>query len=391
MTRARAEQLVLVIALGAFGTMSLALLSPVLPDLAAELGVSRAAIGWVQGAVAFPSIAVSPLLGYLSDRFGRRRVVLTAVVVFTLFGTAGFWARSFSTLVTLRVLQGVATSGMLGMGVALIGDLYEGADRTRALAYNMVGTTLVSIAAPIASGVVAEGGAFRPFLLYVVGVPLGLWATRLRVAGPTAEAQSLLPHAAAALSDLRRRGTARDFGAVLAATLVMVMVLHGVTTTAAPLFVDSEFGTSVSARGLMVAAFQVGVAAAAAIITRLKLAWGTASVFTAGYAAMTLALSAALLAGNVTMVGVALAAVGFGFGLVVPLVQQFATDAATVAYRGIVVLTWVTVVRVAQSIGPPLSSALTDSVAPRAAFVVAAIATGAVAVGWRPLRVALNR
>ncbi|HLM29208.1 MAG TPA: MFS transporter, partial [Acidimicrobiales bacterium] len=76
------ERLGMAIAVGAMGTLGFAITSPLLPDLATELGVSRSAIGLVQAAVSLPGILFSALIGYLADRLGRRRVVLAALFLF---------------------------------------------------------------------------------------------------------------------------------------------------------------------------------------------------------------------------------------------------------------------------------------------------------------------
>ena len=122
----RTEQLAVIIALGGFGTLGFAVTSPILPELAAAFDVPESAIGLVQGAVAFPGVLFSLVIGYLADRLGRKRVVVAATLIFSTFGVAGYWASSFWMLVGFRFLQGVGISGMLGLGIALVGDLFEG-------------------------------------------------------------------------------------------------------------------------------------------------------------------------------------------------------------------------------------------------------------------------
>ena len=70
------------IAVGSIGTLGFAITAPLLPDLADAFGVSRGLIGLVRASVSIPGALFSGLVGYLADRFGRRRVVLTALVVF---------------------------------------------------------------------------------------------------------------------------------------------------------------------------------------------------------------------------------------------------------------------------------------------------------------------
>lgn len=381
----RTGQLWLAIALGAFGTLSLALIPPVLPDLAASLNVSPGVIGWVQGAAALPGIFFSALIGYLSDRFGRKRVALVSVVIFTVFGSAGFVARSFELLLLFRFLQGVGTSGLLGLGLAIIGDLFSGADRTRALGFNLVGITVTAMIAPVVAGVMATGDPFRPFLLYLVGVPLALWVTRLRLDSP-GSTESLIPHMRSTWANMGARGTRRDLLLIMAATVVSVSVLHGLSNTAVPLVLERDFSTGPGGRGVLVSAFQVGSALAALIVVRMRLRQGPGRSFTTGFIAMSAGLATITFAPSVLLVGVGLVAAGFGFGTITPLAQQMATEASSPAYRGIVVLSWVTVVRFTQTVAPPTASAVTNAFASRVAFGAMAVVTLVVALGWRRVR-----
>lgn len=174
------------------------------------MGVDRAAIGLVQAAVSIPGVLLSVLIGYLADRFGRRRVILTSLLIFATFGVAGFWARSFWGLVGVRFLQGVGTSGCMGLTVVIVGDLFEGKERTHAMGYNLSGVTLFNMVGPGISGLIGGGGVFRPFLIFLVGYRLALWATRMP-ADPLRAAVSPLVHARAALASLRRDGHAIDY------------------------------------------------------------------------------------------------------------------------------------------------------------------------------------
>ena len=288
-TPSRSEQLAIIIAVGGFGTLGFALTSPILPDLAATFEVPTSAIGLVQGSVALPGILFSLVIGYLADRLGRKRVVVASTLIFSTFGLAGFWASSFWMLVGLRFLQGIGTSGMLGLGIALIGDLFEGPDRSRAMGYNLAGIQFMSMCGPIISGYVAAGGTFRPFLVFGLGFFLALWATRLAIPRHSAATTSPLRHLRSMVADMRSQRTITDYAGVLTAALLAVVVFHGVILTATPLFLESEFGVAVQGRGAIVAFFQGGVVVAALAFSRFGIRLGSRGV-TLGFSLMALGL-----------------------------------------------------------------------------------------------------
>lgn len=384
------ERLAIAISAGAMGNLGFAVTSPILPDLADAFGVTRGAIGLVQAAVSIPGILFSIIIGYLADRLGRRRVVLTALAIFTIFGLAGFVARSYWGLVAVRFCQGIGTSGILGVGIVLIGDTFTGEARTRAMGINITGVTLMAIAGPIVSGALATGGTFRPFLVFLIGIPLFLWVTRMPPDAPKEAVAPPTRHFAAAIRAMHGAGTLSDYLGLLVATLASVFVLHGLGLTVSPLFLDSEFAVPVSTRGLIVAGFQVGILFVAARIARIRARFGGANTMTAAFGLMAVGAGFGASATAPWMVFAGLTVAGTGFGLYVPVAQSFAAEVGTDRYRGISVLIWVTVIRVAQVIGPPVGSLLADGAGPRVAFWVASLGMAAITLVWRPLRRAMH-
>lgn len=381
----RWERLAIAVSAGAMGTLGFSLTAPLLPDLADALNVDRASIGLVQAAVSVPGVLLSALIGYLADRWGRRRVILTALLLFTTFGTMGFFARSFWPLIGTRLIQGIGTSGILGLSIVVVGDLFEGRDRTRAMGYNLAGLTGVNMVGPTVSGLVATSGVFRPFLLFLIGIPLAFWATRLPQE-PRRETETPFRHAGAAIREIRHRGQLVDFSGVLVATLATTMLLHGFGFTTAPLYLDSVFGIGSGGRGVIIAAFQTGSVIAAVQIGRLRGKLSGSRLVGIALSSMALGAAVTAVAPEWWFVPIGLGLTGIGFGLFVPLAQEQATSVGGAAFRGLTVLTWVTVVRMAQVIGPPLGSSLSEGIGPRPTFGLAAAGMTLAFVSWRPLR-----
>ena len=384
------ERLAIAIAVGAMGTVGFSVTSPILPDLADAFDVSRGAIGLVQAAVSIPGVLFSAYIGYLADRLGRRRVILAALLLFATFGLAGFFARSYWGLVTVRFLQGIGTSGILGVGIVLVGDIFTGEARTRAMGINITGITLMGVLSPTVAGFLARGGTFRPFLIFLIGYPLALWASRMPADAPSDAAAPPLSHLRSAILTLRRAGKLTDFAGLLVVTAAGVFVLHGLGLTVTPLFLDEAFSVSVGVRGLIVGTFQLGVMFVAVRITRIRARLGGTVTMTTSFSLMVVGTMVSALAPNEWVVGAGLAVAGLGFGLYVPVVQSFAAEVGTDLYRGLTVLSWVTVVRLAQVIGPPVGSFLADGPGPRIAFALASAGMAFLAIGWLPTRRLLN-
>ena len=369
------------------GITHLSLVSPALPELAEALGVSISVVGWVQGSTAFPGIFLAIFVGYLADRFGGRRVILVCVTIFTVFGSAGYLATSFPMLIGLRMLQGVGTSGIVGVAITLIGDLIEDDQkRLRALGTNLALMYLTQMVVPVISGIVAAGGAFRPFLLFLTGAPIAIWAFRLSVGLPKEEAFPPLRHVRAAREDIRRRRTEVDFLGLVAVSAMAVIVYQGATLTAVPLLLDEVFGTPSAGRGLVVSAFLVGAMVTAFGVVRVISGRISGRVLSVGIWLMSIGMFTVLVADFPLIVSGGLMLTGAGVGLVITLAQREAIGTCSPAFRGVVVLTWVAGMRAAQVVGPPFASFVTGVVGPRSMFLLAAVMTALAALAWRPLR-----
>lgn len=389
--RSRGEGLAIAIAVGSMGTLGFSITAPLLPDLADAFDVSRGAIGIVQAAVSVPGVLFSALIGYLADRLGRRRVVLTSLLIFSTFGVAGFFARSFGGLIAVRFLQGIGTSGILGVGIVLVADQFTGIDRVRAMGYNITGLTTVSMLGPAVSGLLATRNIFLPFLFFSIGYPLALWATRLPPDAPNRTTEPPLRHMGDAVTVMKKESTWINYLGVLVASVGAVVVLHGLGLTTTPLFLDEEFGTSVAVRGLIVATFQVGVILTAIRIGQIRARFGPARMITTSFSLMSLGTAIVVVAPEAWAVATGLAVAGVGFGLWVPLAQEYTARAGSTLYRGVTILTWVTVVRVSQVFGPPAGSFLSDAAGARVTFAVATLGMALMAATWQPLRRRFNR
>jgi len=375
----------LIVTVTGMGVLAFAIIAPALPDLADELGVSRGSIGLVQGAVAVPGIFLAAYIGYLADRFGRRRVIRISLLLFGTFGLMSFFARSFWLLVGTRTLQGLGTSGLLSLGVVLIGDLFEGVERRRAMGINMAALTMTTTLAPILGGFIAEGGAFRPFLVYFVAFPVFFLARRL----PDSASDPPSPpfrHFREAMQLLKRRGKRSDFLGVLPMSLITLGVFLGLGLTVLPLFLEREFGLGVSQRGL-IAAILSGSSSFASISSgwvamRLK----PRQVLTAAFSFMVVGFTVVGLAPSLWVLPLGLVVLGLATGSIFPLLQDYSASVGPAHYRGMLVGTWVSANRVGQFVGPAGGTAVAESIGDRRAYFAGAAVMGVVAVTWMPLR-----
>jgi MFS family permease len=381
----------LILAITGMGVLTFQIVSPALPDLADSLGVSRSVIGMVQGAVAIPGIFLAIFIGYLADRRGRRFIAVTSLVLFGIAGTAAFFARSFWALVALRGIQGIGTSGILSLGVILIGDLFPpGRERRAALGINSAGLTLTGMVSPIIGGVLAGVDPFAPFLVFSTAIPLALLARRLPSSTPVRPPPPMR-HVGDMFRALRERGRLGDFLSLLPFAAFALVVFAGLGFTTTPLYLESEFSIGASARGGMQALLSVGSTTGSLNTARLTERFGAGRIFSVGFTSMTTGFAVLAFAPSLPVAGAGLVLLGLGLGLAFPLLQDLVTSSVTGRHRGAAVGVFVMAVRTGQSFGPVLASAMAVTPGARFSYGIAGVLSGLVAVAWRPLRAAAGR
>ena len=160
---------------------------PVLAATAQSLGVSPAKAA-LSLSVFIAGFAVGPLVfGPLSDRFGRRPILLGGCAAFALFGSLGAFAQSIQALLLWRTLMGIGAGTVQVLVLATVRDLFTGREaRTKQAYVNMAGG-IAPIIAPTLGIFVAGFGGWRAIygVLAAGGIVLLVVATvRLRETAP---------------------------------------------------------------------------------------------------------------------------------------------------------------------------------------------------------------
>src|SRR5215469_4590775 len=154
-----------------------------LPDIQSSLGASFSDLQWVIDAYALTLAALLLTTGSLADLYGRRRLYLGGLVIFTAASALCGAAQSPLMLELSRGLQGVGGAAMFSVSLALLANAFRGKDR--GVAFGIWGAlTGVAVAiGPIVGGALVTGASWR--WIFYVNLPIGVIAlalTMLRVA-----------------------------------------------------------------------------------------------------------------------------------------------------------------------------------------------------------------
>jgi len=315
----------LLVALPSFGIdMSL----PALTSVGAALGVAPERAGLMMSLFML-GFAVAPLFyGPVSDRYGRKPVVVFACMLFAIAGIGCAFARSLPTLLVWRVVQGAGAGASMTITLAIVRDLFEGqAARTR-LSYVSIATMVVPTIAPSAGAALLALGGWR--VIHAVLGGIGLLLLLAMLIGFTESARldpaNRLVPSVIARNYLRVLMNPLSLGYILINAAAFGALFAYVSGSS--LFLINVVGLRPGQFGVVFAATSLGIMAGAFINGRLS-SRGVAPFYPlmAGLILAVVAATALLLmtlVGSMPLIPVILILIvgNFAFGLIAPNAMQ---------------------------------------------------------------------
>ncbi|WP_346205139.1 MFS transporter [Aeromonas salmonicida] len=136
------------------------MLGPILAPIGKDLGVQPERVTLFITAYSLALAMVAPLLGSLSDRLGRMKVMLPAALLFGAASVATGLVENFEWGLASRVLTGLASAGMLPIAFAMAADS-AGTDAMKRIAWVQAGLTLGMIASPAVGALLTQWLSWR--------------------------------------------------------------------------------------------------------------------------------------------------------------------------------------------------------------------------------------
>ncbi|HWI38371.1 MAG TPA: multidrug effflux MFS transporter [Burkholderiales bacterium] len=267
----------ILVALSALGTD---LYVPALPDTAASFGAPVSATQLTLTTY-FLGLALGQLLwGPLSDRYGRRPVLVAALgIMLAITGAAPFMP-GIGELAALRLVQGFAMAGGVVIARSIVRDLHSHEQAARLLARMMVVFSFVPILAPISGALLTQTGGWRAIFWTYAVIAAGLLVAVLAGLRETAPAERRSAHPGEIARTLAGIIGDRRFVAPLLVFLCcQIGILSWVASSA---FTLAHTGVSVAAYGWMFAGVMLGQILGAWAASRFVLRLGSARLLRSG-------------------------------------------------------------------------------------------------------------
>lgn len=152
--------------------LDMSLMNVALPKLTNVLNSTTEDIEWVATAYTLASAVVSPLGGFLGERFGYKRILLLSVTAFVATSTMCGFAWSDTSLIVFRILQGLGGGVIVPVGMAMVYQIMDRSEIGIALGIWGVAAMAAPSLGPTVGGYIVEHMHWS--VLFFINVPIGL-------------------------------------------------------------------------------------------------------------------------------------------------------------------------------------------------------------------------
>jgi EmrB/QacA subfamily drug resistance transporter len=190
-------------------TLDTSIVTTALPTIAGQFNAFES-LPWVGTAYIVSATIATPLLGKLSDLYGRRRIFQTTMTLFLAGSLLCGVAQSMGQLIAFRAFQGLGGGGIQALAFAILGDILPPRQRGRYIGYFTIAFALAALGGPLVGGTIVDHWDWH--WIFLINIPL------IVIAGTATHFALRLP--------FRRREARIDWlgAALLSAGLAMLML-----------------------------------------------------------------------------------------------------------------------------------------------------------------------
>lgn len=353
------------------------MLIPILPMMQEQLQIKPFQSSLVITLFSVPAGIVIPFAGYLSDRYGRLKVIIPALLLYALGGllaglAAAYLKQPFWLIMGGRIIQGVGAAGTSPIAMALISDLYAGAARSKVLGINEAANGLGKVISPLLGAWVAMITWYAVFFTFplLCAIAVLLLILFVKEGQPAQEAQSFRQYSA-----VLKHTFQREWKWLITAYLAgasALFILFGILIYLSHMLED-QYGIDGIRKGGILAVPLLAMAitsylTGASIKKQTKrMKWW----IVLGFVLLAIALGMAAFLLHPVLLLCLLVLGGVGTGLTLPCLNTFITSAVSKAERGIVTSFYGAVRFLGVAFGPPIFTWL-FSLSPTLMFLAAA-------------------
>ncbi|HOE20101.1 MAG TPA: MFS transporter [Spirochaetota bacterium] len=351
--------------------MGVSNITPALPAMATFFNIPYSSVALLITVFTMPGIIITPILGIVSDRIGRRIIIIPSLLIFGITGTIMVFVKDFSWLLILRFIQGVGVSALGAINTTIIGDMFTGKDRTTAFGYNASVLNIGTAAYPVIGGLLCIAGWNYPFLLSAFAFVVA-WFVIFHLHNPEpvneVTLQDYFKNIAAIIKKPYIIG-------LLSTNILTFTLLYGPIITYFPYIISYRFNGDSATIGLFMSLMSIVTAITASQLQLLSTRFSEKNLIFYSFLGFAISFIIAGLAQNYFWLMVAIIVGGASNAINNPSLLSLLTGAAPTHYRGAIMSLNGMGLRVGQTFGPIIMALLLAIVTVDIAFYIIGGAT----------------
>jgi ACDE family multidrug resistance protein len=343
------------------------MLVPILPTMEEKLGITKFQSSLVITLFSVTAGLVIPIAGYLSDRFGRKAIIIPSLIIYGAAGIlAGFGAiwNSYTVVIIARAIQGLGAAGTAPIAMALAGDLYKGGKESKALGLTEASNGTGKVVSPIIGSLLALIVWYMAFFAFPVFCLISLLATIWLLKEPKKDSKPPeLKQYLKTVGDVLKQKGRWLITAFFAGSLAL-FVLFGVLFYLSDILEETPFNIDGVKKGLVLAIPLLGMVVTSYTTGSLIKKNGTLMrwLMNIGLAMMTVSLALCIWFNKQNLylfIGL-LTISSIGTGLVLPCLNTMIAGSVEKQQRGMITSLYSSLRFLGVAFGPPLFGWLTD-------------------------------
>lgn len=353
------------------------MLIPILPQMQRELDISQFQSSLTISLFSVTAGLFIPILGYLSDRFSRKAIIIPSLIVYGGAGVlAGFGAiwDSYAVVIAARAIQGLGAAGTSPIAMALVGDMYKGGEESRALGLIEASNGFGKVLSPIIGSLLALLIWYAAFFAFPIFCGLSLLALIFLVkeSRRKSEPKKLKEYLASIGKVMKEKG--RWLITSFFAGSLGLFILFGALFYLSQILEDKPYNIDGVIKGLILAIPLMGLVITSyttgSLIKKngLLMRW----LMNIGLALMTISLGLAIIwFKNIYLLIGFLTLSSIGTGLLLPCLNTMITGSVSKSERGMITSLYSSLRFLGVAFGPPLFSWMME-ISDRLVFITVA-------------------
>ncbi|MCX8125201.1 MAG: MFS transporter [Spirochaetes bacterium] len=341
-------------------------ITPALPAMAQHFNIPYSSVALMITVFTMPGIILTPILGILSDRIGRKIIIIPSLLIFGITGTIMFFIKDFSLLLILRFIQGIGVSALGAINATIIGDLFTGKNRTIAFGYNASVLNIGTAAYPAIGGFMCILGWNYPFLLSAFAFIVA-WFVMFHLHNPEPTSTSSLKNYFTAILKIVK--SPYVIGLLLTTVLTFIL-LYGPIITYIPYIISYRFNGTSATIGIFMSLMSVVTAITSSQLQILTKRFSEKNLILYGFIGLCISFIIAGVAPNFFWLIVAIVIGGASNAINNPSLLSLLNAATPTQYRGAIMSLNGMGLRIGQTVGPIIMASFCAIVTVDIAFYI---------------------